>query len=609
MSGILAVINTDRSPILGQMIKRLTARLEYKGRHGSDSWTEEYVGLGYTLQQKSAQTTLPGHPEGIDPLVKIVCSARLDARRELAASINLPNHYDLDTTPDSELIIKAYIKWGERCVDYLLGDFAIIIWDKRRNTIFCARDRFGMRQLYVAQVGSTFVLCNSIQCLLHYPGMPQGLSDQALGAFLLFGDYTWLDKQQTAFKNIKCIPPAHTFVIEDQKQRLEKYWEIPADVQTIRYRNKNDYVECFLETFRQAVADRIRGKNMVVSLSGGLDSSAIAATMRAIYTSQGSQKKLHAVSIVYDKSDLCNERFFIQKTSDKLRIDVDYIPADGYRLLDPKRMYTTRPLEVLTPLLYKDAKLNIAQKGSAVITGSAGDNLLCYLSLLSAIRETNPLDAAKATIELHRLYGALPSFGSGLLRFFRELNPFSTHQSLMSSYPDYLSTSLEEKYSLMSRWKEFHHSNLSPLANRHDLLHKSLIHPDWNTDDIFIDLGMTATETCDPFLDIRLITTVLSIPATPWFFNKHILREAMRGHLPFEVLSRPKTPLGALHHTLVANSPKALDDLVPLSDQISDFVNIGKLKKLLYGRQPESISHMEMRPYLLQAWIESINQW
>jgi asparagine synthase (glutamine-hydrolysing) len=609
MSGIIAVINTDRSPVLRQVIKMLTARLEYKGTHGSDSWSEEYVGLGCTLQQKSTLTTLPGLHEGIDPSVKIICSARLDARRELAASVGLPNLYDLDTTPDSELIIRAYIKWGERCVDFLLGDFAIIIWDKRRNKIFCARDRFGMRQLYVAQMGSTFVLCNSIQCLRHYPGMPQELSDQAMGAFLLFGDYTWLDKQQTAFKHIQCIPPAHTLVIENQKQRLEKYWEIPADTQTIKYRNKNDYVEYFFETFRQAVADRIRGKEMVVSLSGGLDSSAIAATMRAIYTSQGSQEKIHAVSIVYDKSDLCNERFFIKKTSDKLRIDVDYIPADGYRLLDPKRMYTTRPLEVLTPLLYKDAKRNIAQKGSTVITGSAGDNLLCYSSLLSAMRETNPLNAVKASIDLYRLYGALPPLGSGLLRFFRELNPLSTHQSLMSSYPDYLSSSLEKKYSLMSRWKQFQHSNLSPLANRHDLLHKSLIQPDWNTDDIFIDLGITATETCDPFLDIRLIATVLSIPATPWLFNKHILREAMKGHLPFEVLYRPKAPLGPLHHTLLTNSPKGPDDLVPLSDQISDFVNIGKLKKLLYSKQPESISHMEMRPYMLQAWIESITQW
>ncbi len=609
MSGILAVINTDRSPVSRQVIKILTARLEYKGIYGSDSWTEEHVGFGYTLQQESTQTTLAGQPEGIDHSVKIICSARLDARRELATSVGLPNSYDLDTTPDSELIIRAYIKWGESCVDFLLGDFAIIIWDKRKNKLFCARDRFGMRQLYMAQIGSTFVLCNSIQCLLHYPSMPQELSDQAMGAFLLFGDYTWLHKQQTAFKNIQCIPPAYTLVVEDQRKRLEKYWEISADVQTIKYRNKNDYVEYFFETFRQAVADRIRGKELVVSLSGGLDSSSIAATMRAIYTSQGSQEKIHAVSIVYDKSDLCNERFFIQKTSDKLRIDVDYIPADGYRLLDPKRMYTTRPLEVLTPLLYKDAKRNISQKGSTVITGSAGDNLLCYSSLLSAMRESNSLELLTATIKLYRLYRKLPPLGSGLLKLFRDLNPHSTRQGRMDSYPDYLNCNLEKKYSLVSRWKESQHPNLSPLAHRHDLLHRSLIQPDWNTDDIFIDLGMTATETCDPFLDIRLITAVLSIPATPWFFNKHILREAMKGHLPFEVLSRPKTPLGALHHTLLSNSPKVLDDLVPLSDQISAFVNIDKLKKLLHCKRPENISHMEIRPYLLQSWIESINQW
>ena len=111
--------------------------------------------------------------------------------------------------------------------------------------LFCARDRFGLRRLYSAQVGDRLIFCNSLDCLRQHPSITSTLNQQAIADFLLFGTHTWLDKSITIYQDIQRLPPAHFLIWQEGKITIQRYWDIPRSVPLLRYRNQQDYLEHF----------------------------------------------------------------------------------------------------------------------------------------------------------------------------------------------------------------------------------------------------------------------------------------------------------------------------------------------------------------------------
>ena len=117
--------------------------------------------------------------------------------------------------------------------------------------------------------------------------------------FLVLGDHVWMDKTQTVFKEVNTLSPAHQLILTGGRTTIRRYWDLPTDVPLLRYRREEEYLEHFRSVFRQAVEDRLRCNDVVISMSGGTDSSAIAAV------SQNSPREslkfgLHAITVVYD---------------------------------------------------------------------------------------------------------------------------------------------------------------------------------------------------------------------------------------------------------------------------------------------------------------------
>ena len=95
-------------------------------------------------------------------------------------------------------MLRAYRAWGEHCLEHLLGDFSFALWDSEQRTLFCARDRFGLRQLCYAQLANTFIVSNSICSIRKHPAVSDRLCDAAIGDFLLFGDHCWSGRALTS---------------------------------------------------------------------------------------------------------------------------------------------------------------------------------------------------------------------------------------------------------------------------------------------------------------------------------------------------------------------------------------------------------------------------
>src|SRR4029079_14398296 len=107
--------------------------------------------------------------------VWIVADGRVDARRDLVRALGVETESAALRAPDVELILRAYLHWGEACVEHLLGDFAFAIWDGRRQQLFCARDHMGVKAFYYARVGRWFVFSNTLDCVRRHPDVSDRL--------------------------------------------------------------------------------------------------------------------------------------------------------------------------------------------------------------------------------------------------------------------------------------------------------------------------------------------------------------------------------------------------------------------------------------------------
>jgi len=603
MSGFIAIVNTNGAPVDRGLLEKLTASLHIKGPDQQQVWIDGRVGLGHTLFRTTDEAQYENQPATLDGKVWITGSIRVDARDDLVNKLGISKQINLNQTPDSELVLHAYSKWEERCMEHLLGDFAFALWNGHRKQLFCARDRFGMRQLYYSRVGNNLVVSNSLHCLHQHPKMTKQLNRQAIADFLLFGDHNWSDKSQTSFADIKSLLPAHILGFKKNVINIQRYWDIPTNIPVLKYRNEQEYIEHFQELFKAAVLDRVRTPKVVISLSGGMDSTSIAATLKEAQNAGDQAFNLNAITVLFDSILASDERHFVELAADYLKLQTNYIDGGEYPLMSPP-VQTTRPMELYQPALWLELYRKAAAMGPVLLTGEAGDNLLVFSSIMKAWRDVNPITLPLMIFRLRKLYGVYPGVGTGLLKKLNRLRGKNAISSL--PYPTWFNSEFEAELGLKQRWEDYFLEQLPcfPLRNHH--LHASLAGPEWNTDDYYMNINYTLPEKRDPYLDKRLVEFVASLPALPWLFKKHLLRRSMVGRMPCEITNRPKKALGGIHVPLIRQAESGRINDWQADTELHDYIDRRKLP--LFNERPvhDVETYINLRPFLLNCWVTGI---
>jgi asparagine synthase (glutamine-hydrolysing) len=604
LSGFIAIVDTSGAPVERNLLEALTDSLRSRGPDHQQVWVDGPVGLGHALFRTTREAQYENQPASLDGKVWITGSIRVDGRAALVAELGLDTPFSLESTPDSELVLHAYHTWGEQCLDHLLGDFAFALWDGHKQHLFCARDRFGMRQLYHARVGNTCIISNSLYCMRQHPAITDKLNDQAIADFLLVGDHTWTDKTQTAFEDIRTLQPAHQLKLSGDTTSIKRYWDLPADIPLLKYSREEDYLEHFRAVFSQAVEDRLRCDDVVISMSGGMDSSAIAATATSIRQRSGRDFSLNAFTIVYDSLHPCQERYYSSLVAEHLDLPIYYIVADQHPLLAPAVQWT-RPLEYYQPGLWVELNRQALQFGRVMLTGSAGDNLLCYSPALPTMAEANPLRTLYQIFQLKFRYGKMPGLGTGLKARAKRMTGETRIKSPPYPYPPWLNKDLERKFGMLERWDALWEPQvpLGRIHPRHPRLYESMMSPDWNKDDFAMNGDLTAPEERDPFLDLRLVEFVLSLPPMPWLYKKHILRQSMRSSLPKAVIKRPKQMLGNLASSLI-DQAGFTDGLA--GDILFDYVDALAFREATLAEAKPGQDYVNLRALILGQWLRKL---
>jgi len=309
MCGILGLVG-KRSPQVDRALSVGTRTLAHRGPDDEGmevlplrSDAQQCVGLG-SRRLAILDLSPAGHMPMHDPETGnwLVFNGEIFNFQRVRSELQKLGHL-FTSTGDTEVLLKAYSEWGEGCIGRLAGMFAFALWDARRERLFLARDRLGVKPLYYYASPDLFLFGSEIRALLASGLVPHRLDMTGLASYLAFGA---VQDPLTIIEGVRSLLPGHTLVWEKKHLETRSYWSL-AEVASRPPATDmpGEAVAAVRGLIQQAVSERLISDVPIgVFLSGGVDSSCIVAV-----ASEASQKPLETFSVVFGDSEFCEDRY------------------------------------------------------------------------------------------------------------------------------------------------------------------------------------------------------------------------------------------------------------------------------------------------------------
>jgi asparagine synthase (glutamine-hydrolysing) len=629
MSGINGIYFLDGRPVETRDLERMTATISHRGPDDAGIWHHGPVGLGHLMlwtTPESLQEKLPLMSRSGD--LVITADARIDNREELMAALRFSGT-EAREMADSQLILAAYEKWGEKCPQKLLGDFAFAVWDGREQALFCARDHLGVKPFYYYNSSGVFIFASEIKAILSLPEIPQRLNELMIAEYL---QGLFENKDITFYQGIFRLPPGHfLWVRPGQKTLTQVYWELDP-LRELRPESDEEYAAGFREIFTEAVRCRLRSAFPVGSeLSGGMDSSAVVCVARKLLNTNG-LGPLKTFSLVFDHVPETDERFFIQAVVNQGGVES--------HLLHPERISPLKgidemfhagdgPVGLIMRYLFTEALYPAArQRGVRVLLdGAEGDNAVShgyeYLPELlqrghwgKLYREVNLLGRRRnlAPLRAFWFWALKPAIPEPVLRQFWKIlgkRWWDSDQEIIN--PDFARRmGLKERQQALVRQAP---PAVTPSRKQHWLLLTAGM-----DSYCFEALDKTAApfgiEQRHPFYDKRLLEFCLALPPEQKLhqgWNRLIMRRALAHLYPPEVCWRgSKTSFRAnfVKALLAYERPRLEELVIEDPEAIRPYINLAVLRRdyqqLLAGKKGDYCFSI-WRAVTLALWLRQMN--
>lgn len=461
---------------------------------------------------------------------------RLDRRRALRDRFAAAGK-----ASDADLCLQAYAMGGERFVDEIAGDFCFVLWDSSRKELLAVRDQLGVRSLFHATAGGRHFVSDSLSWMASRPELDRALDDYWIADFLLAGHS--LDFHRTVFAGIARLPPGHMLKLAGAETAIRAYWKLDVP-EPLHYRDGRQYTEHFRTLTAEAVADRLPVSSKIgVSMSGGLDSPTLAAFA---VESAGDRSRVVAECVHYERLIPDDEARFSSLAAVHLGIALRLRAGDDITFDRDWRRRGLRTAEPTRSIVFAHWARLIAGEMADVapvwLFGEGPDNALhferdAYLSWLLQQRAWRQLAGA--------VFPYLWIKGQEVWkRKTRRSDEAQTVDPRSEVLPAWLDRDLVARLHLEERVRQA--SEPFDRSHRwHPRAMGSFANPIWQAlfTDRDLDESFASLVWRHPFLDLRVLEFMLAVPPVPWAREKLLMRHAMRGRLPREILERPKTPL------------------------------------------------------------------
>jgi asparagine synthase (glutamine-hydrolysing) len=295
MCGICGAINFDRKQWMQRSaLEAMNQQIVHRGPDDAGFYLSENVGLA--MRRLSIIDLATGHQpvSNEDGTIWLVYNGEIYNHEELRSDLETRGHR-YRSRSDTETIVHLYEEYGRDCVQRLRGMFAFALWDASERRLFAARDRLGIKPLYYRHSSQAFLFGSEIKTLLAYPDARADLNRAALPEHLAFG---YLAGPDTLFAGINKLLPGHTLELEeDGELRIKQYWDLATPAAS-EARPKVYYIKTYRELLEGAVASHLMSDvPLGVFLSGGVDSSAVAALM-----TRTRREPIETFSVGYDEA-------------------------------------------------------------------------------------------------------------------------------------------------------------------------------------------------------------------------------------------------------------------------------------------------------------------
>lgn len=549
MSSIFGIFNRDGSTPDPAALEAMRKAHEYWAPDAEGLWSESPVALGHCMLWNTPESRLESQPlvsSGEDGATVITADARLDNREELAGLFGLDSA-ELARRSDVDLLMLAWQKWGESCPEYLLGDFAFVIWDAHQQSLFCVRDHIGIRPFYYCLTDNYFLFSSDIRVISVLDGVSHEINPTAVAIYLTEGEL--LSPDLTFLQAVKKLPAASCMKLTSRELKRHTYWRV-EDAPALKFDSVKDCAKALRELLERVVIDRLRTQFPVCShLSGGLDSSSISAIAARHLAQQGLELKSFNWVAAPEPGD--DPDYFewanAKNVAEKEGIALQNVSLGAEDILKDLRE-TDFALGYTDDFWYEPFVLKAVQKngGRVILSGWGGDELITHhgyavngeLFWHGKMGEaiSGIVDAAR--LSRHPVRGFLGSFFREIIlpvlpsgmrnRFYARLYAFADYtRCTRSGFAEFIKQQNIESYRrpvLSNRAVQLSLFNLGHIQNRVECWASS----GWQR----------RVEYRYPLLDKRLVEFAVGLPVEYFRqqgFGRFVFREACKGLLSEDV--------------------------------------------------------------------------
>jgi len=599
-------------------VQRMTACLVHRGPDDEGIWynTDEQVYLGH---RRLSIIDISGGQQPMwttDGLLGIVFNGEIYNHVELRKRLKTEGYHFVTDHSDTEVLLHGYRAWGLDLPNKLNGMWAFALYDRSNRVLFCSRDRFGKKPFFYSQQNGTFAFASELSAMARHPQLTTRLSNLALQKYFAYG---YIPAPYSIYEDIYKLPAGHSLIyqIDTNEIKLKKYWDFVLEPFDHLPKNPElEWGEQLRDLLDQAVQRRLMSDvPLGVFLSGGVDSSAIAALM----SQHLGGKEVHTFSIRFTEPDFDESRYAARVANflgtqhhvETLSLEKSQklLPTIISNLDEPMGDSSLLP----TYLLCRFAR----QQVTVALGGDGGDELFAGYDPFRALRWAqlyNKLIPKKIHEGIRMLFARLPVSHRNMSLDFKVKR---TLQGL--SYPSHLwcpvwmatltpteltelfeePVSLEEIYSeAILQWESCQQPHL---VDKTLQFYTKL----YLQDDILVKLDrasmMVSLEGRSPFLDAELVDFVRKIPSNYKFRNgqtKYLLKKALKPLLPQEIIYRSKKGFGVPIGKWFSQQQLTVDNTstLPLN------------QKMIQTKMDEHLQHrVDQRAFLWNMWI--LNAW
>ncbi|PYU11620.1 MAG: asparagine synthase (glutamine-hydrolyzing) [Acidobacteria bacterium] len=562
MCGICGILDLRGSGFLGEELEAMSNVLRHRGPDDRGSFHSGPVAFGF--QRLSIVDLSGGHQPmcNEDRSVWIVFNGEIYNHAELRPRLEKLGHR-FASNSDTETIVHLYEEYGNDCVSHLRGMFAFAIWDARRNRLFCARDRLGIKPFYFAMTSERFAFASEIKALFELRDFKASLNRRALPEFFTFG---YLAAQETLYQNVHKLLPGNRLCIdltaENPQPQVTEYW----DLNNVPPENPLGEAQC-ISQFRELFTETVRSHLMSdvplgVFLSGGLDSSAIAAVMASL-----KKEPIQTFSVGYAENQY-SELPYGRAVAKHIGAEYNEVilgPEDFFATLPRLIWHEDEPLVWPSSVALFFVSRLASEKVKVVLTGEGGDELFAgYLKYRVALWNLRggPLYRAivpqfvRQTVRKALSSEVGPDWMLRKLRHSFLYDPESFEQVYFDNF--YAAFPQQQQPQLFDNALNDELCDVNAYANSMQYFPASGLNGNALNDLLYLDIktylvellmkqdqmSMAASiESRVPFLDHKVVEFAAGLPARyklRFSSGKYLLRKAMTRDLPPEVLKRNK---------------------------------------------------------------------